>query len=404
MNGAPLSSVRIIDATQNVAGPFCTQILADLGADVIKVEPPAGDSTRGWAPPRWSEQSVMFAAFNRGKRSVVLDLRTPEGRDLLDRLLERADVFVSALRPSTAKRLRLDPETLKATHAGLLVCEISAYGHDGPLAEDAGYDPLIQAFSGLMSLIGVEGSPPVRVPTSIIDMATGMWATIGIIASLFAQRGSRDHGDLVQTSLFESAIAWMPYQIISFLATGEPPRRWGSEFATVVPYGAYETKDRPLMVAVGSESLWRSFCAALGRDDLTDDPRFGTNANRVSNRVELRKIIEGRLKTETASVWSDLLTRAGVPANVLNALPEVLEHPQTAATGMLQVPDGEQLPLVGLPVSIQGVRPPIRRPPAHLGEDTSSVLRDELHLTTDEIDGLAANGIIGSTSEETGDR
>jgi crotonobetainyl-CoA:carnitine CoA-transferase CaiB-like acyl-CoA transferase len=158
------------------------------------------------------------------------------------------------------------------------------------------------------------------------------------------------------------------------------------------------------MVAVGSESLWRSFCAALGRDDLTDDPRFGTNANRVSNRVELRKIIEGRLKTETASVWSDLLTRAGVPANVLNALPEVLEHPQTAATGMLQVPDGEQLPLVGLPVSIQGVRPPIRRPPAHLGEDTSSVLRDELHLTTDEIDGLAANGIIGSTSEETGDR
>lgn len=396
MSTLPLRGYKIIDATQNVAGPFCTQILADLGADVIKIEPLVGDVTRQWAPPYWNDQSTMFMAFNRSKRSIALDLKEDEGRDLLDRLLEDAAVFVLALRPSTTSRLHLDAESLNANHPDLLVCELTAFGATGPLADRPGFDPLIQSFSGLVSITGNEGSPPVRVATSIMDMGAGMWASIGIISSLLHRVRENGSIGLVQTSLFETSLAWIPYQILGFLASGEAPRQLGSELAMIVPYGAYETSDHPIMIAVGSEKLWSAFCEAIEMPNLACDGRFSSNPRRVKHRRALRKVIEERLSNRTAGAWEAILTRSGIPAAPVNTIPDVLLHPQTDEIGMLQ--RGllkDDFPLIGLPLSIDGERPLPRKAPPELGEHTAEILSHDLGLGDEQIQDLRSRGIVG---------
>lgn len=399
MGHLPLSRYRVIDATQNVAGPFCAQILADLGADVIKIEPTSGDSTRQWAPPYWEKESTMFMSFNRNKRSIALDLKREEGRAILDALLANADVFLQALRPSTARRLKLDAETLKLAHPEILVCELTAFGIQGPLADEPGYDPLMQSFSGLVSILGHEGAPPVRVATSIIDMGAGMWAAIGITSALLDRAmGKKDAVGIVHTSLFETSLAWLPYHILGFLATGQPPRRWGSELAVLVPYGAYRTADRPIMIAVGSEKLWRAFCDAIARPDLANDERFATNPVRVQHRNELRLIIEEVLLEGKADIWVERLAGRGIPVTPVNSIPDVLKHPQSEASGMLQ--SGllkDDFPLVGIPLSIDGRRPVPRMPPPKLGQHTKEILAGELELSEQEITRLESEGVIGTS-------
>lgn len=395
MSELPLATYRVVDVTQNVAGPFCTQILADLGADVIKVEPVAGDSTRQWAPPYWHGQSTMFMAFNRNKRSITLDLKQEEGRRLLGRLLESAAVFVQALRPSTATRLGLDAASLKQDHPELVVCELTAFGAQGPLTDSPGFDPLMQSFSGLVSITGTEGSPPVRVGTSIMDMGAGMWAAIGIISSLLQRERGGSSGGLVQTSLFETALAWLPYQILGFLATGKTPTRLGTEIAMVAPYGAYESADHPIMIAVGSEKLWRAFCEAIELPELADEERFSSNPRRVEHREELRDVIEERLSNKRSDAWVEILTGGGIPAAPINTIPEVLRHRQTEEVGMLQ--RGllrEDFPLIGLPVLIDGHRPDPTKPPPNLGEHTAHILSKDLGLRADEIEELRSRGIV----------
>lgn len=395
----PLSAYRVVDITQNVAGPFCTQILADLGADVIKIEPLEGDSTREWAPPFWDQESTMFMAFNRNKRSIALDLKRDEARELLDRMLENADVFVQALRPATAKKLGLDPKTLNRRHRHTLVCELTAFGAGGPLVDRPGYDPLLQSFSGLMSITGSEGAAAVRVGTSIVDMGAGMWAAIAIIGALLQKKDGNSGVGVVTTSLFETALAWMPYQILGFLATGEPPKRWGSGLAVLAPYGAYQTADQAIMIAVGSHKLWVTFCDALNRRELVNDERFASNAVRVRNRDALRIVIEEALSVDTAAAWVEQLTAAGVPVTTVNSIPEVLEHPQTEAVDMLQV--GllhDDFPLVGVPLSLDGQRPVPRTRPPKLGEHTKELLSRDMSLSDDEITRLESIGVIGTTT------
>lgn len=398
MDNLPLSSVRVLDVTQNVAGPFCTQILADLGADVIKVEPPEGDGTRTWGPPFWKSQSTMFMAFNRNKRSLALNVKAEEGRAILNRLLEQASILVVALRPSTAKRLQLDPESVKVAFPTLLVCELTAFGPTGPLADEPGFDPLIQSFSGLLSIMGSEGAPCARVATSIMDMGAGMWAALGIVSALL-QRRSGSHGpSSVQTSLFETALAWMPYQILGFLATGETPRRLGTELPMIAPYGAYATADRDIMIAVGSEKLWKAFCRALDRPDLPEDERFSSNPRRVTQRAELRTALEEELRRKGADDWVTILTDFGVPAAPVNSIPEALDHPQTAEVGMLQYETLKDLPLIGLPLTFDQDRPRPREKPPTLGEHTEEILLHQLGLGPEDVRRLESQGVIRTRS------
>jgi crotonobetainyl-CoA:carnitine CoA-transferase CaiB-like acyl-CoA transferase len=337
----------------------------------------------------------MFAAFNRNKRSVALDIRKPRGRAVLDRMIAESDVLVSAFRPSTARRRGLDAQTLEAKYPSLVVCEITAFGPQGPLTEQAGYDPMIQAFAGLMSINGHDGDTPARIPTSIMDMAAGMWAAIGVLACLAQRDGAKPTPRLVRTSLFETALAWLPYQILGFLATGDPPCQLGSELATIAPYGAYAAADRSVMIAAGNDNLWRGLCLVIDRPDLADDSRFATNPLRVANRAALRKILESVLRTDAAESWAERLSSAGVPATLIKTIPEVLEHPQTAATGMLQHAEGGHLPLIGFPVSLDGRRPTVRSAPPHCGEQTRSVLKDDIELPEAEIDRLEHGDVPG---------
>lgn len=393
----PLNGCSVLDLTQNVAGPFCTQILADLGADVVKIESvDAGDSTRQWGPPFWGPESTMFLAFNRNKRSISLNLRQKEAQQIIERLLDRSHVFVHSIRPSSAERLGLDAATLRQRYPKLLVCEISAYGKTGPLAETPGYDPILQGFCGLMSVTGHEGSPPVRIGTSIVDMGTGLWAALGIVAALL-QRAKGSSVGSVSTSLFESGLAWLPYQALGYMATGQIPRRWGSELPMLAPYGAYATSDEAIMIAAGNDAIWRRLCKVVDpTGGLLKEERFSSNPRRVAHRNELREVLERLLVAANAATWIDRLSREGVPVGAINDVATVLSHPQTEATGMLshlahpEIPD---LPLVGIPLEFDAHRPPVDIPPPSLGQHTDTLLR-ELGFSEEQLESLSARGAI----------
>lgn len=397
----PLSDVHVVDVTQNVAGPFCTQILADLGADVIKIEPFAGDSTRLWGPPFWHGESTMYLAFNRGKRSVALDIGKPEARQILDHLLQRADVLVQSLRPPAARKLQLDNESLTEIYPDLIPCALSGFSPAGAMKDHPGFDPLMQAFTGLMSITGEPQGNPTRVGTSIVDMATGMWAALGVVSALLARLRSGT-SPKVATSLFESAIAWLPYQIIGYLASGARPMRWGTELAMLVPYGAYQARDGFLVIAVGTESLWVRLCGALDRPDLVADSRYASNPSRVENRETLRVALEEVLAKKTVEDWVVILEQAGIPASPINEIPDVVEHPEMQASRMLQSANHPMIPdleLLRSPVSLDGRHSYSEFPPPLQGEHTVEVLV-ELGLSVERIQQLIAEEIIQTAGIE----
>jgi crotonobetainyl-CoA:carnitine CoA-transferase CaiB-like acyl-CoA transferase len=372
----PLSGVTVVELGHSVAAPYACEILGDLGADVIKIEKADGDDARNWAPPYWGAMSATFQSLNRNKRSAVVNLKDPAERECLRRLiLERADVVIQNLRPGSAAELGLDADTLRALKPALIYCTIGAFGAAGPLKDRPGYDPLMQAFGGLMSVTGEPEQQPVRVGTSIIDMASGMWSVIGVLAALF-QRGGGGAGASIDTSLYETALGWMCYHAANYQASGELPKRQGSGAAMIVPYRGYASKDGFIVIAAGNDKLFASLASLLGHPEWIDDARFRTNPDRVANQDVLYRRIEELVAQRTSKEWQEILDAAGVPNAPMQTIAEVLAHPQTKALAMLQPsPDGA-IELLGLPISFDGVRPPFRRSPPALGAHTTDIMEE----------------------------
>ncbi|GAB3984031.1 CaiB/BaiF CoA-transferase family protein [Actinoallomurus acanthiterrae] len=394
-NGA-LAGVRVLDLSRILSGPFASMILADLGADVIKVEDTRkGDDTRQWGPPFQGDDAAYFLSVNRNKRSISVDLKTEKGRDAVQRLADRADVLLENFRPGTAARLGLGYEELSARNPGLVYASISGYGHTGPYAERAGYDAIAQAMSGIMSVTGESDGAPVRMGTSGADLGAGMWAVIGVLAALNARRQT-GRGQHVDISLLDGQVAWLTYVAGGYFATGETPRRYGSAHPSIVPYQALPTADGNVMVAVGNDGQWRRFVDAVGRTDLADDPRFATNPDRVRNREELLALLEEALAARTSAEWAEILTEAGVPAGPINTVPEALSHPQVLAREMVvetEHPGAGRLRMLGSPIKLSAQPPAVRSAPPGLGEHTDEVLA-ELGLTAEEIAAMREEGAI----------
>ncbi len=381
-----LAGTRVVDLTRNLAGPFCTMTLADLGADVVKVEQPGGgDDTRAWAPPTWGGESTTFLAANRNKRSVAVDLDHPDGAEIVRALARRADVLVESFRPGSLAKRGLDYDRLAADNPRLVYCSISAFGSVGPMAGDPGYDPILQAYSGIMSMTGEPDQPPVRLGIGAIDLGAGLWATIAIQAALAAGRGCH-----IETSLYEVAVWWLSYFIPGYLASGMVPTRSGTRAPFIAPYEVFPTGEGELMVTAANDNLYRAFAGVVG---LPADPRFATNPSRVAHRDELRALIVERLASRSAVEWEAELRARAVPCSHIRTVADVVTDPQTAALGLLidvphpAVPD---LKLVDMPIAAGGSRADVRQPPPRLGEHTDAVVRELGY----DPDALRARGVI----------
>lgn len=392
----PLAGLLVADVTQNVAGPYCTQILGDMGAQVVKVErPERGDDARAWAPPYWGEESAAFMAVNRNKRSLAVDMKAPEGRVILERLIGRADVLVQSLRAGVIEELGLDWERARRINPRLVHCSITAFGPEGPYRDRPGYDPLMQAYAGLMSVNGHPGQPPARVPVSIIDMGTGMWAATAILAAL-RERDRTGRGVHVTTALFDTALAWIAFQMTNYLASGEVPQPQGSGTPMIAPYEAFPTREAWVMIAAASDAIFAKSCAALGLDALARDPRFASNPARVANRAALFDALAAVTRTLSTDDLLARLQRAGVPSAPIQTIDQVAAEPQTEASGMLIAHKHARVPdyrAVGLPIRWDGERPGVSRVPPLLGEHSAEVLA-ELGYDDRTIKELAARHVI----------
>ncbi|MGA8758077.1 MAG: CoA transferase [Stellaceae bacterium] len=374
----PLSGLVVIEIGHSIAAPYAGMILGELGAEVIKVENPhTGDAARGWGPPFAEGAATCFHAVNRAKSGITIDLADPVDAERLKKLiLTRADVLVHNLKFGALDRYGLSSAELLAQNPSLIYCNLGAFGAVGPMRERPGYDPLMQAYGGLMSLMGEDGRPPVRVGVSIVDLATGMWAAIGILAAL-AERRQTGRGGVIDTSLFESALAWMTIPIAAYLVDRKIPTRQGSGVEMIVPYQAFAAADGYLMVAAGNDNLFRRLCDVIARPELADDARFRTNKDRVVHRATLIGILEDIFSAQPIAVWEQRLDAAGIPNGPMQTVDQVVSDSQTAALGIIQQlfvgASREPLSLIGLPLSFDGARPPFSKAAPALGEHTAAI-------------------------------
>ncbi|HYB08717.1 MAG TPA: CoA transferase [Alphaproteobacteria bacterium] len=386
-----LAGLKIIDLTRVLGGPYCTQILGDHGADVIKVEPPGGDETRGWGPPFKGDTASYFIGVNRNKRGIVLDLTRPEGREVLLRLLEDADVLVENFKTGSLEKWGIGYEqTLKGRFPRLIHCRVSGFGADGPLGGFPGYDAIVQAMTGLMTINGEPDTMPMRLGIPIVDLGTGLYAAVGILMAL-AERTRSGKGQFIETTLYDSAIALQHPHTANWFLSGKPPRRTGNAHPNISPYDAYPTKTKPIFVGTGNDRQFQRFCAEIGRPDLPDDPRFRTNKDRVAHRDEL----SGEIKVALAAVDGEALAKTllgqGVPCGPVRDVPEALSEPHTLHREMVISRDGYKG--IGTPIKLSRTPGGLRRLPPSLGEECRDVLA-EAGYAPEEIERLMESGAV----------
>ncbi len=394
---APLAGVRVLDASRVLAGPYCGQVLGDLGAEVLKVERPgAGDETRGWGPPFAGPFSAYYLSCNRNKRGLTLDLSRPEGRDLFHDLVRHCDVVLENFRADSADKLGLSPDTLLGVNPRVIVCSISGFGRTGPLRDLPGYDFAVQALSGLMSITGSPAGPPCKVGVAVTDVLTGLYAAVAVLACLHA-RAASDHGYAIDLALLDCAVAAQVNVAQAYLTGGTVPPRQGNAHLQIVPYQLFATADSWLVLAVGNDGQWQRFCRAAGRADLADDPRFTTNPLRVQNRDDLVPLLEPLLRSRSTAQWQELLRVAEVPNAPVWDYAGLFAHPQAAARSLrveVRGPDGKPLDLLGTPFHVQGATLPAPATPPTLGQHTDEVLGGLLGLGPEQLADLRRRGVI----------
>jgi crotonobetainyl-CoA:carnitine CoA-transferase CaiB-like acyl-CoA transferase len=400
----PLQGVRVLDITRALAGPYCTMMLGDLGADVIKVEQPGqGDGSRGWGPPFVGEpygpypgESAYFIAVNRNKRSLTVNLKSAGGQVIVRRLAAASDVMVENFRTGVLDRMGLSYGELRALNPRLVYCSVSGYGRTGPYANRPGYDPIIQAEGGMMSITGPVEGPPYRVGVPIVDIAAGMFAATAILAALRAREHTGE-GQLVDISLFDAQVALLVNVASNYLIGGAEPRRLGNAHPNIAPYQAFRARDGWFVLAAGSEGLWRKLCDVLERPDLRDDARFATNGDRVANLPALTEALSAVLATRDAAEWLNDLREAGIPCGPINAVPQVFAHPQIEARDMaleVEHPTAGPVRVAGLPYKLSGTPAKVQRPAPLLGQHSEEVLVELLGYSDEEVAALREGGAI----------
>lgn len=395
-SAGPLHGIRVLDLTRVLAGPYCTMFLGDLGAEVVKVEQPGiGDDSRGWGPPFLGSESAYFLCVNRNKKSLALDLKSPEGIKVLRGLAEKADVLVENFRPGTMKRLGLDEAALREKNPGLIYASLSGWGMDGPMKDWPGYDLIIQAWGGLMSITGMPGGEPTKVGVAIIDIVAGLMLGKGILAALLARQ--RDGtGQRVETSLLEAEVACLINAGSNYLVGGKIPGLLGNAHPNIVPYQSFQTRDGYLVVGVANEPIWRRFCRAVGRPELTDDPRFARNPLRVQNRGALIPILSDLFRTRETEVWSRSLSEASVPCSPVQTIDQVFNAPQVVHQKMVvevEHPAGT-VRMAGSPLKLSATPVSIRLAPPLLGQHSEEVLATWLGLDESAVAQLKERQVI----------
>jgi crotonobetainyl-CoA:carnitine CoA-transferase CaiB-like acyl-CoA transferase len=388
-----LDGIRVIDLTRVLAGPYCTMMLGDLGADVIKIEMPGrGDDTRAWGPPYTeSGQSAYFLSTNRNKRSLTLNLKTEAGLDILKSLIRQGDVLVENFRTGTLAGWGLDEDRLQQLRPGLIYATITGYGYNGPYRDKAGYDFMVQAMGGLMSVTGPADGEPARAGVAIADLATGMFASSAILAALF-KRERTGEGQRIDMALLDSQLALMSYVASNYLVTGELPERYGNGHPNIVPYQEFKAQDQYFAFAAGNDQQWRRFCTAVNKPHWAKDERFATNSARVQNREQVIAMLNELFATRPAAEWMALCDEVGLPTGPINNIAQVLADPQVQARQM-QV-EVEDTPLLTSPLKIPTAPTTVRLPPPHLGQHTEAILQELLGYAPDQIAALRENGVI----------
>jgi len=403
-----LDNLRVLDLTRVLAGPWCTQLLADLGADVIKIERPgSGDDTRAWGPPylkdaqgRDTSEAAYYLAANRGKRSVTVDIGKPEGQQLLRRLAAASDVMVENYKVGQLAKYGLDFASLAAINPRLIYCSITGFGQQGPYKDRAGYDFIIQAMGGFMSITGerddLPGGGPQKAGVAVSDLMTGMYSTVAILAAL-AQRERTGRGQYIDMALFDTMIAMLANMNMNYLTTAAAPGRAGNAHQNIVPYQVFAAADGHVVIAVGNDGQYARFCEIAGRPELATDPRFAKNADRVRNRAVLVPLLEAIVRVRPVAFWAERLEAAGVPCGPINSIAQALADPQAIARGIridLPHPSAGSVPLVGNPIRMSDSSPDYRRPPPLLGEHTDEVLRELAGLDAAGIAALRERGVL----------
>ncbi|MFU8771035.1 MAG: CaiB/BaiF CoA transferase family protein [Anaerolineales bacterium] len=397
MDNEPLKGIRVIDLSRILAGPYCTMLLGDMGAEVIKVEQPgSGDGSRQWGPPWIGSESAYYLSVNRNKKSLTLNLKNPEAQDILRQLIDHADIVVENFKPGTLRKLKLDFESLSINRPELIYCSITGYGQDGPYRDRPGFDFMIQAQGGIMSVTGPVEGPPYKVGVAILDISAGLHAAIAILAALY-HREQTGLGQYIDIALLDTQVSWLVNVAHNYFATGLKPERFGNAHPNIVPYEIFPTQDSHLALAIGTDGQYQLFCKVVDRPDLWNDERFQTNASRVEHRQTLIPLLQKLFREKPTSAWVDLLTQSGIPAGPINDIPTIMNDPQILSRQMVQTVEHPTLGIIdqlGHVAKFSATPATIRLAPPLLGEHTESVLREELGLSNTDLTRLRQEGAI----------